>query len=169
MINPHYLVLLAQLKENNCLKTEEVEAVMKSIDRADFVKQNCYVDGAQKIGYNTTISAPHMHAMTLEFLKDQLKTSKKCLDIGTGSGFMALAMKKMMEDEEGMVYALDHVEGILKLAEKNIRKNHEEYVMSGKIQFVLGDGRNGLPDYAPYDVIHLGAAATMEAVQHFID
>lgn len=110
-----------------------------------------------------------MHALTLEVMKDYLKNAKKCLDIGTGSGWMSLAMKKMMTDEDSMVYALDHIEGILKLAEKNIRKNHEEYATSGKIQFVLGDGRNGLPDYSPYDVIHLGAAATMEAVQFFID
>ncbi len=31
-----------------------------------------------------------MHAITLEFLKDYLKESKKALDIGTGSGWMTV-------------------------------------------------------------------------------
>jgi protein-L-isoaspartate O-methyltransferase len=52
---------------------------MLSIDRADFIhnfKINNqlnssaipYKDTAQPIGFNTTISAPHIHSMTLEKL-----------------------------------------------------------------------------------------------------
>ena len=33
-----------------------------------------------------------MHCLTLEQMKDKLKTSKKALDIGCGSGYMTLAM-----------------------------------------------------------------------------
>jgi hypothetical protein len=52
---------------------------MISIDRADFInnfKINnqiyssaiSYKDTAQPIGYNTSVSAPHIHSMTLEKL-----------------------------------------------------------------------------------------------------
>ena len=37
-----------------------------------------------------------MHALTLEFIKDYLKNAKKALDIGVGSGFMTLAMAKLI-------------------------------------------------------------------------
>jgi len=42
-------------------------------------------------------------------MKNDLKKAKKCLDIGTGSGWMTLAMAKMMEDPLGVVYSLDHI------------------------------------------------------------
>jgi protein-L-isoaspartate(D-aspartate) O-methyltransferase len=41
----------------------------------------------------------------------------------------------------------------------NISKNHSAYLDSGKVVIKEGDGRIGLPDYAPYDCIHVGAAA----------
>ncbi|KAM3716937.1 Protein-L-isoaspartate(D-aspartate) O-methyltransferase [Dirofilaria immitis] len=37
-----------------------VEKVMLSVDRADFCPRNSYQDCPQQIGYNATISAPHM-------------------------------------------------------------------------------------------------------------
>ena len=43
---------------------------MKRIDRKCFVKdedyKDAYTDSARRIGWNTTISAPSMHATTLE-------------------------------------------------------------------------------------------------------
>jgi protein-L-isoaspartate(D-aspartate) O-methyltransferase len=43
---------------------------------------------AQGIDYGATISAPHMHAMALEYLKDYLKPGNKVLDVGSGSGYL---------------------------------------------------------------------------------
>lgn len=42
-------------------------------------------------------------------------------------------------------------------------------MIGNKVKLVLADGRQGLPDEKPFDVIHLGAAATMESVEKFID
>lgn len=42
----------------------------------------------QSISYNATISAPHMHAYALEYLKDYLKPGGRALDIGAGSGYL---------------------------------------------------------------------------------
>jgi protein-L-isoaspartate(D-aspartate) O-methyltransferase len=50
------------------LKSDKVEKIFKSIDRKDFTTTDPYEDNAQRIGFNTTISAPHMHATTLEHL-----------------------------------------------------------------------------------------------------
>lgn len=50
---------------------------MARVDRKYFVPEetfhSAYSDMPKPIGWNTTISAPHMHAITLETLKDNLK------------------------------------------------------------------------------------------------
>jgi len=45
---------------------------MQKIDRKDFCLKNPYVDGAQPLTHNSTISAPHMHAYALELLYPKL-------------------------------------------------------------------------------------------------
>ena len=65
---------------------------MASIDRKNFFPQNSlskpYSDSPAQIGWNTTISAPHMHAHTLETLKPFLKEGCRAVDIGVGSGYL---------------------------------------------------------------------------------
>ena len=39
---------------------------------------------------------------------------------------------------------------------KEYYRNHKEYIDDGRIEFVVADGRKGLPEYAPYDVIFVG-------------
>lgn len=36
-------------------------------------------------------------------------------------------------------------------------RHHKEYIESGKVVIKEGDGRKGLPEFAPFDVIHVGA------------
>jgi len=71
---------------------------MLKIDRKDFLSENTdfYLDFPFSIGYNATISAPHMHAYALELLKDHLIKGNKCLDIGSGSGYLTLAFSLMI-------------------------------------------------------------------------
>ena len=57
------------LKHSGVIKSASVEAVMRAIDRKHFVPSSridfAYEDTPQPIGYNATISAPHMHATAL--------------------------------------------------------------------------------------------------------
>jgi protein-L-isoaspartate O-methyltransferase len=57
-----------------------------------------------------------------------------------------------MHDDEAIVYGMDHFRGILRFARHNIARNHRDFLDSGKIMLVEADGRNGLADYAPFDV-----------------
>lgn len=51
----------------------------------------------------------------------------------------------------------------------NLRKDkHASLLDSGEIQIVTGDGRKGYAPAAPYDVIHVGAAAPAKP-QELID
>ena len=60
---------------------------METIDRALFVPDGtpAYDDSPMAIGYNATISAPHMHATCLQLLEENLKSGMHVLDIGSGS------------------------------------------------------------------------------------
>lgn len=76
--------LVKALKENGLIKTERVEKTLLAVDRGYFCKYRPYEDSPQPIGWNATISAPHMHVMCLEILNDHLKPGSKVLDIGSG-------------------------------------------------------------------------------------
>ena len=45
---------------------------MLSVDRGNYAPNSAYEDSPQYLGYEQTISAPHMHAHALELLKDKL-------------------------------------------------------------------------------------------------
>ena len=57
------------------------------------------------------------------------------------------------------VYGIDHIDELVEMSKINIAKSHNGFLLDGSINLVVGDGRKGLPEYAPYDVIHVGAAA----------
>jgi protein-L-isoaspartate(D-aspartate) O-methyltransferase len=55
---------------------------MEAVDRKDFCCFQPYNDTPQSIGFNATISAPHMHAYCLELLEDYLNLGSRVLDVG---------------------------------------------------------------------------------------
>jgi len=156
--NPLQTSLVNHLVARDAVKSKEVEEVMRSIDRGEFSPKDPYVDRPQQIAFNTTISAPHMHAIQLEILKDCLRGAKKALDIGTGSGFVALSMAKMMKGDDIKVYAIDHIPKLVEQARENIAKSHKEYLDTKKIELMIADGREGLEQHAPFDVIFVGGS-----------
>ena len=121
--------------------------------------ENPYKDVPKQIGWGTTISAPSMHAETLQYLHNKLSTAHTVLDIGTGSGFITAAMAQLIPDQ-GTVYAVDHIKEINDFAESNIKKVCPHLIRKKKVAFITQDGRKGLPTYQgnkmQYDVIHVG-------------
>lgn len=83
---------------NGIIRSESVENAMMSVDRGNYVKINPYMDAPQGIGFNVTISAPHMHAHALELLKDRLVNGERALDVGSGSGYLTACMAIMVGD-----------------------------------------------------------------------
>ena len=57
------------------------------------------------------------------------------------------------------VYGIEHIDELAEASRHNIAKHHQAYLDDGSITIVAGDGRQGLPEYGPFDVIHVGAAA----------
>lgn len=141
------------------IKSERVAEVMLGVDRAEFCQNRPYLDTPSPIGYNATISAPHMHAFALEESMANLKAGKgKVLDVGSGSGYLTVCYGEIVKSINGKVIGLEHIDGLVEDAIRNARKSHGHLLDDGVVKFVVGDGRSGYPAEAPYDVIHVGAA-----------
>ncbi len=134
---------------------------LSQVDRAHYAPATPYHDSPQIIGFGATISAPHMHAAAAESLLPHLHPAARVLDIGSGSGYLTAVLANLV-GPSGKVVGVDHIQGLVDLANKNTSKSKEgrEMLESGKVRFVKADGRLGLDDgEGEWDAIHVGAAA----------
>lgn len=101
-----------------------------------------------------------MHAAACESLLSFLKPGSRVLDVGSGSGYLSHVLAEMVKPG-GLVVGVEHIQPLVDLSNRNARKSAAgcEMLDSGAIQFVKGDGRLGWAGSAPYDAIHVGAAA----------
>ncbi|XP_076441817.1 protein-L-isoaspartate(D-aspartate) O-methyltransferase-like isoform X2 [Babylonia areolata] len=152
--------LVDNLQKNGIIKDARVADVMKKVDRANFCKYNAYTDSPQSIGYAVTISAPHMHAHALELLSEQLHEGASALDVGSGSGYLTACMA-LLVGEKGKAVGIEHIDELVKESVGNMKKTSltSRLLETGQLKFVVGDGREGYAPDAPYDAIHVGAAA----------
>ena len=99
-----------------------------------------------------------MHAHALNDLHSNLQPGMKALDIGSGSGYLAVAMAQMVGDK-GKVIGIEHIKELFDLSLVNIAKHHADLIKSKQLEMYCGDGRKGFAKEAPFDAIHVGAAA----------
>ncbi|XP_073949392.1 protein-L-isoaspartate (D-aspartate) O-methyltransferase isoform X2 [Choristoneura fumiferana] len=150
--------LVRNLRKNGIIKSDAVANAMSLVDRKNYCPYAPYHDSPQSIGFAATISAPHMHAHALERLKNQLVPGEKALDVGSGSGYLTACMAHML-GEKGRVVGIEHIPELVKLATKNINQDNPALLATERIKLVGGDGRAGYEPEAPYNAIHVGAAA----------
>ena len=65
----------------------------------------------------------------------------------------------MNQDQDCKSVGIEHIPELAKLSTDNISKNYYSLIEQNKVIIVEGDGRQGCPQYGPYDCIHVGAAA----------
>ncbi|CAI0447463.1 unnamed protein product, partial [Linum tenue] len=150
--------MVDNLKRYGVFNSDKVAEVMENIDRALFVPNgnSAYADTPMPIGYNATISAPHMHATCLQLLEDYLKPGMHALDVGSGTGYLT-ACFAMMVGPEGRAIGVDHIPELVETSIKNVEKSAAASLTLCPL--LNTDGRQGWPEFAPYDAIHVGAAA----------
>lgn len=151
--------MITHLKSRGIVHSSRVEETLRAVDRGNFVTNSPYEDSPQRIGFGATISAPHMHAHALEFLSEKLAEGSRVLDVGSGSGYLTVAMA-LMVGPSGKVVGIEHIPGIVALAIQNVKKQHKALLDSGRVKFVVGDGRKGYEEGGPYNAIHVGASAS---------
>ncbi|KAL1601798.1 hypothetical protein SLS60_006713 [Paraconiothyrium brasiliense] len=152
--------LIGNLARNGLIESGRVKEAMMKVDRADYAPSHAYEDSPQPIGHRATISAPHMHASACETLLSHLQPGARVLDIGSGSGYLTAVLGNLV-GPSGTVIGIDHIQPLVDMAVENMAKSEAGRAMlnSGQVKFVKGDGRKGWAEEAPYDAIHVGAAA----------
>ncbi|KAL3469027.1 protein-L-isoaspartate O-methyltransferase [Aspergillus californicus] len=159
--------LIENLYREGLIKNERVKRAMIAVDRGHYAPSRPYSDSPQAIGHGATISAPHMHGHACEYLINYLKPGSRVLDIGSGSGYLTHVIANLVTDPsseqgpKGQVIGVDHIQELVELAVENMRKSEEgkRLIDTERVKFITTDGRRGWPEGAPYDAIHVGAAA----------
>ena len=109
-----------------------------------------------------------MHAMALEYLKDAItKPGSKSLDVGSGSGYLvSCILNTIIENEGGLddkirVVGIEYLDEIAHFSKDALQvdlKQHGDEI-NKMYTIITGDGWKGNADEAPFDAIHVGAAA----------
>ncbi|XP_070168576.1 protein-L-isoaspartate O-methyltransferase isoform X8 [Polyergus mexicanus] len=118
------------------LATDRAEAAMLIVDRAKYCHESDpYLDRPRRIGYNVTISAPHMHAYALSILSDQLFDGAKALDVGSGSGYLSACMAYMV-GSNGHVIGIEHIPELIEISTRNVREDNPDFFKENRIKFI---------------------------------
>eukprot|EP01128_Nolandella_sp_AFSM9_P000098 TRINITY_DN1016_c0_g1_i1.p1 TRINITY_DN1016_c0_g1~~TRINITY_DN1016_c0_g1_i1.p1 ORF type:complete len:408 (-),score=61.87 TRINITY_DN1016_c0_g1_i1:382-1605(-) len=150
--------LVEHLKDKADIQSQRVEQAMLGVDRGYYVPDSntAYIDSPCPIGFRQTISAPHIHAAALELLSPVLKPEAKVLEVGSGSGYLTACLAAMVAPS-GKVFGIERLPKLVEQSKSNIHQSNPEFEEMVNLQ--VGDGWVGLPAEAPFDAIHVGAAA----------
>jgi len=104
--------MVEQLQRYGVIRSTKVAEVMEAIDRGLFVPPGGtpYHDSPMPIGYNATISAPHMHAACLELLEKNLQPGMRALDVGSGK---LLCIRSSLTTIHGWLMLTPESQGII--------------------------------------------------------
>lgn len=149
-----------QLQERD-ITDARVLAAMGRVLRHRFVPEHhqtsAYADGPLPIGEGQTISQPYVVALTLQLAR--AAEGKRALDVGTGSGYQAAVLAEIVEH----VYGIEIREELARTSEKRLRELGYRNVTVRR-----GDGYEGWPEKAPFDLI-VGAAAATEVPSTLVE
>ena len=143
-------MVLEQL-ERRGIRDARVLAAMRMVERDRFIPQEyaaqAYDDEPLPIGAEQTISQPYMVALMCEVA--QLTGVERVLEIGTGSGYQCAILAHLAAE----VYSIEFHRGLHDRAGAILAA-----MGLTNVHLRCGDGSDGWPDAAPFDVIIVTAA-----------
>ncbi|MBZ9986846.1 protein-L-isoaspartate(D-aspartate) O-methyltransferase [Mesorhizobium sp. BH1-1-5] len=129
----------------------EILAAMREVPREVFVdpgyEEFAYEDGPLPIAQGQTISQPYIVAFMLEMA--QLGAGDQVLEVGTGSGYAAAVMSRIVDH----VYTIERHAALAETARRRFQR-----LGYGNIEVRTGDGTRGWPEAAPFDAIVVAAS-----------
>ncbi|MGI9499673.1 MAG: protein-L-isoaspartate(D-aspartate) O-methyltransferase [Geminicoccaceae bacterium] len=130
----------------------KVLAAIGRISREKFVpameQASAYANEPLPIGHRQTISQPLIVALMTHHLR--LEPTSRVLEIGTGSGYQTAVLAELT----GEIVTIENVPPLAAAAKATLKG-----LGYRSIGFIEGDGRNGVPEAAPFDRILITAAA----------
>ena len=152
MINTIQMHTRSMSKElgKDSISAEVLEA-MQQTKRHLFVQKRyrflAYADRALSIGMGQTISQPFIVALITELAN--VKSSDTVLEIGTGSGFQAAVLAKL-------VRKVCTIEIVRSLGEQAVKRLADLGYTNVSVR--IGDGYKGWPECGPFDAVIVTAA-----------
>ena len=137
---------------NRGIRDERVLDAMLRVPRHQFVPQQfgprAYDDHPIPIAEKQTISQPFIIAVSLQALA--LTGSESVLEVGTGSGYQTALLSVLTRT----IYSIERYATLARGAERILAQ-----LGYNNVRVVVGDGSNGLREFAPYEAILVSAAA----------
>ena len=145
-------IMIREHLQGRGIRDQAVLKAMRDVPREAFVNERfldrAYGDHPLPIAEGQTISQPYIVAYMTEAL--ELKKTDRVLEIGTGSGYAAAVLSRI-------VTTVHTVERLGRLVEEA----GQRFTLLGYGNIVIheGDGTLGWPEHAPYDAIVVTAGA----------
>ncbi|HTT77356.1 MAG TPA: protein-L-isoaspartate(D-aspartate) O-methyltransferase [Candidatus Binataceae bacterium] len=137
--------------EQRGIKDPRVLAAMRAVERERFLPgelaEHAYDDGPLPIGSGQTISQPYMVALMSQVVA--LTGVERVLEIGTGSGYQASILARLASH----VYSVEINRGLHQRAGAILKA-----IGASNVTLRCGDGSDGWPAQAPFDVVIVTAA-----------
>jgi len=125
-------------------------AAFRKVPRHEFVPvglgEFAYEDAPLPIGSEQTISQPYIVALTIEALG--LRGGERVLEIGTGSGYAAAVLSRLVES----VFTVERLASLAESARERLAR-----LGYHNVRVLCGDGTLGWAEHAPYDAIAVAA------------
>ena len=122
--------------------------LLMTIKREEFVPEKyrdlAFADMEIPLGHNEAMLAPKMEARMIQEL--DVRKTDKILEVGTGSGYVTALLAKL----GGQVVSVELIKEFSQAATRKLAGHGLQ-----NVQLLSGDGAEGWPAQAPYDVILL--------------
>ena len=143
--------MVRQQLERRDITDRDVLDAMRAVPRHEFVPERlrgqAYEDHPLPIDQGQTISQPYIVALMTQLAK--VRRDSRVLDVGTGSGYQAAVLSHLARQ----VHSIEIVPELAQQAGRRLRR-----LEITNVQVRTGDGYQGWPDKAPFDVIIVAAA-----------
>jgi protein-L-isoaspartate(D-aspartate) O-methyltransferase len=138
-----------QIKARGIFNQKVLDAMMivpRHLFVSEFLKDCAYDDCALRVSHGQTISQPYIVALMTSMINPNQNT--KALEIGTGTGYQTAILAEICKE----VVTIERIEALHQTAKERLKEMGYD-----NVKCILGDGYEGYPALAPYDVILVSA------------